>query len=185
VKFLVNPYLDVDKKVMAEVYTSSEPMDNLKVLCDVYGSRFPGTPGDRPSVEYMVKKLKEYGCSNAHMEEFSIAGWTRGPATLEIVKPVKKSFDVISLPHSIGDEVEGKLVFLGDGAVPDYEKRKSEIDGSIAMVTSAMPRGMKRMLHRSEKYMRSVMAGAKGWIFMNHYPAYGPPTGGINPIIPG
>jgi Zn-dependent M28 family amino/carboxypeptidase len=28
------------------------------------------------------------------------------------------------------------------------------------------------------------MAGAVGWIFMNHYPAYGPPTGGIGPIIP-
>ncbi|NIN63890.1 MAG: aminopeptidase, partial [Anaerolineae bacterium] len=46
------------------------------------------------------------------------------------------------------------------------------------------PLGMKRFLHRSEKYMRSVLAGAKGWIFMNHYPAYGPPTGGISPIIP-
>ncbi|HUV33720.1 MAG TPA: M28 family peptidase [Candidatus Desulfaltia sp.] len=184
VRFLANPYLDVDKKVMAEVYTSSEPMDNLKVLCDVHGSRFPGSAGDRPSVDYMVKKLEEYGCANAHMEEFKIAGWTRGPATLEIVKPVKKCFDVISLPHSIGAEAEGKLVYLGDGAIDDYEKRKAEIDGNVLMVTSAMPRGMKRMLHRSEKYMRSVIAGAKGWIFMNHYPAYGPPTGGINPVIP-
>jgi hypothetical protein len=52
------------------------------------------------------------------------------------------------------------------------------------MVTSARPPGMTRSLHRSEKYRRSILAGAKGWIFMNHYPAYGPPTGGINPIIP-
>ena len=34
-----NPYLKVDKKMVSEVYTSSEPMDNLKVLCDVYDSR--------------------------------------------------------------------------------------------------------------------------------------------------
>ncbi|MCW4049424.1 MAG: M28 family peptidase, partial [Candidatus Bathyarchaeota archaeon] len=183
-KVLGNPYLDVDKKIMAEVYTSSEPMDNLKVLCDVHDSRFPGTPGDKGSVDYMVEKFKEYGCENVHYEEFTIAGWTRGKATLEIVSPIKKSFDVISLPHSIGDEVEAKLVFLGDGAIDEYEKEKDKIDGSILMVTSANPRGMKRFLHRSEKYMRSVMAGAKGWIFMNHYPAYGPPTGGINPVIP-
>ena len=39
-------------------------------------------------------------------------------------------------------------------------------------------------IDRSEKFNRSVLAGAKGWIFMNHYPAYGPPTGGISPIIP-
>jgi aminopeptidase YwaD len=184
VSVLANPYIDVDKKIMAEIYTNSEPMKNLEVLCDVYGSRFPGSPGDKPSVEYMVKKLKEYGCENPHYEEYTIAGWTRGPATLELLKPVKKSFDVISLPHSIGGEVECKLVFLGDGAIPDYEKRKAEIEGGIVMVSSANPKGMTRSLHRSEKFMRSVMAGAKGWIFMNQYPAYGPQTGGINPVIP-
>jgi Iap family predicted aminopeptidase len=169
---------------MAEVYTSSEPMDNLKVLCDVHGSRFPGLPGDRRAVDYIVEKLKEYGCENVHAEEFTIAGWTRGQATLEVVSPIKRSFEVISLPHSIGEEVEGKLVFLGDGAIEDYEKEMDKIKGNILMVTSANPAGMKRFLHRSEKYMRSVMAGATGWVFMNHYPAYGPPTGGINPVIP-
>jgi hypothetical protein len=183
-EILVNPYLDIDKKIVAEVYTSSETMDNLKILCDVHDSRFPGTPGDRGSVDFMIKKLKLYGCKNVHAEEFKIAGWTRGEASLEIVRPIKKSFDVISLPHSIGSEVEGKLVFLGHGAIDDYEKEKDKINGNVLMITSATPRGMKRPLHRSEKYMRSVMAGAKGWIFMNHYPAYGPPTGSINPIIP-
>jgi Zn-dependent M28 family amino/carboxypeptidase len=179
---LNNPYLEVDKKIVAEVYTSSETMDNLKVLCDVHGSRFPGLPGDKDAVDYIVGKFKEYGCENVHAEEFTIPGWTRGPATLEVVSPIKRSFDVISLPHSIGAEVEAELVFIGPGAIPDYDEEK--IKGKILMVTSAKPAGMKRFFHRSEKYMRSIMAGAKGWIFMNHYPAYGPPTGGINPVIP-
>jgi len=179
-----NPYLDVDKKIMAEVYTSSEPMDNLKVLCDVYGSRFPGTRGDLASVKWMVKKLKGYGVENARYEAFKIPGWRRGPASLEVTSPVKKKFDVISLPHSLAGEVEARLVFLGDGPIEVYEERKDEIEGSIVMVTSANPLGMTRFLHRSEKYMRSILAGAKGWIFMNHYPAYGPPTGGISPIVP-
>ena len=179
---MTNPYLKVDKKIVAEVYTSSETMDNLKILCDVHGSRFPGLPGDKDAVDYIVGKLKEYGCENVHAEEFTIAGWNRGPATLEIVSPIKRSFDVISLPHSIGAEVEAELVFIGPGAIPDYDEEK--LKGKIVMVTSATPSGMKRFFHRSEKYMRSVKAGAAGWVFMNHYPAYGPPTGGINPVIP-
>jgi aminopeptidase YwaD len=179
---LNNPHLEVDKKIMAEVYTSSEPMDNLEVLCDVYGSRFPGLPGDRAAVDYVIGKLKEYGCENVHAEEFTIAGWSRGPATLEIMSPIKKSFEVISLPHSLSGDVEGELVFLGPGAISDYDEEK--IKGKVLMVTSASPPDMKRFLHRSEKYMRSVMAGATGWIFMNHYPAYGPPTGGISPVVP-
>ena len=67
-KILKNPYLEVDKKIMAEVYTSSEPMDNLEVLCDVHGSRFPGLPGDRGSVDYIIEKLKTYCCENVQSE---------------------------------------------------------------------------------------------------------------------
>jgi len=181
---LENPHLEVDKRIVSEVYTSSEPLDNLKILCDVYGSRFPGTSGDLGSVKYMVEKLKGYGIEDAHYESYKIPGWKRGPAKLTMTKPVEKEIDCISLPHSLAGEVEAKLVWLGDGPVDIYEKRKAEIDGSIVMVSSANPLGMNRPLHRSEKFMRSVLAGAKGWIFMNQYPAYGPQTGGISPVIP-
>ncbi|MFH0848010.1 MAG: M28 family peptidase [archaeon] len=179
-----NPHIDVDKRVVSEIYTSSEPLDNLKVLCDVYGSRFPGTTGDLDSVKYMVEKLKSYGVDNACYESYTIPGWKRGPAKLTTTSPMTKEIDCISLPHSIAGRVEGKLVWLGDGAVESYEKRKKEIDGNIVMVSSANPIGMNRPLHRSEKFLRSVLAGAKGWIFMNQYPAYGPQTGAISAIIP-
>lgn len=183
VNVLDNPWLDVEKKIMAEIYTSSEPMDNLKVLCDIHDSRFPGTPGDFGSVKFMIEKMEEYGCENVHYETFTIPGWKRGKATLEVTDPIEKSFDVISLPHSVSGEIEATLVDLGDGHPDVYKSRKDEIDSNIAMVTSKVPTGRDRM-HRSEKFNRSIMAGAKGWIFMNHYPAYGPPTGGVSSIIP-
>jgi Iap family predicted aminopeptidase len=179
-----NPYLDIDRWIVAEIYTSSALLDNLEVLCDVYGSRSTGSPDDLAAVEWMVETLKSYGLANAHYESFDVPGWIRGPATLEVVDPIDKEIDCISLPMGLGDQVEGRLVFLGDGDLSTYDKRKEEIEGNIVMVTSRNPLGMKRRLHRSEKYLRSVLAGAKGWIFMNHYPAYGPPTGSISPIIP-
>jgi Iap family predicted aminopeptidase len=181
---LENPYADVDRRIVSEIYTSSEPLDNLKVLCDVYGSRFPGTPGDLSAVKYMVEKLKSYGIENARYESFSLPGWKRGPAKLTVLSPSTREIDCISLPHSIAGQVEGKVVWLGDGAIESYEKRRKEIEGNIVMVSSANPIGMDRPLHRSEKFLRSVLAGAKGWIFMNQYPGYGPQTGGISPIIP-
>jgi hypothetical protein len=181
---MVNPYIDVDKKIISEIYTSSEPMDNLKMLCDVYGSRWPGTPGDIASVKWMVEKLKSYGIQNARFEQFKFPGWRRGPAELEMTKPFKKSFECISLPQTIPSEITGKLVFLGDGPVDIYEEKKNKIKDNIVMVTSKTPLGMTRSLHRSEKFMRSILAGAKGWIFMNHYMAAGPPTGTVAPIIP-
>jgi len=180
----LNPYIEVDKKIVSEVYTSSEPMDNLKVLCDIYGSRWPGTPGDQESVKWMVEQLKSYGIPNAHSEKFSFPGWRRGPAELEMTTPFSKELECISLPQTLPGEVEGELVFLKDGPVEVYEEKQSEIEGKIVMVTSQTPLGMNRFLHRSEKFMRSVLAGAKGWIFMNHYLASGPPTGSVAPLIP-
>jgi Iap family predicted aminopeptidase len=179
-----NRYRDVDRRIVAEVYTSSTLMDNLEVLCDVYGSRATGLPEDRGAVEWVVETLKGYGVENAHYETFDVPGWIRGPARLEIVDPVHKELDCISLPMGLAGQAEGRLVFLGDGELSSYEDRKDEIEGNVVMVTSRSPLGLDRRMHRSEKYLRSVMAGAKGWIFMNHYPAYGPPTGAISPIIP-
>ena len=179
-----NPYRDVDRRIVAEVYTSSTLFDNLEVLCDVYGSRATGSPEDFGAVEWIVETLKGYGVENAHYEPFDVPGWFRGPAKLEVVDPISKELDCISLPMGLAGQAEGRLVFLGDGEISSYEDRKDEIEGNIVMVTSRNPLGLERPMHRSEKYMRSVMAGAKGWIFMNHYPAYGPPTGSISPIIP-
>jgi Iap family predicted aminopeptidase len=158
-------------------------MDNLKVLCDVYGSRFPGTPGDIGSVKYMVEKLTEYGL-DASYDEFRIPGWTRGPATLEVTSPVKRSFEVISLPHSVAGEVETELVDLGAGHIDVYEKRRDEIEGKIVMVSGAKPPGMAKNPHRTEKFNRSILAGARGWIFTNRSPGKGQVTGGVSPIVP-
>ena len=178
-----NPYLDVDKKIVSEIYTSSGIMDNLKVLCDVYGSRFPGTPGDIGSVKYIVEKLTEYGLE-ASYDTFRIPGWTRGPATLEVTSPIKRSFEVISLPHSVSGEVETELVDLGAGHIDVYEKRKAEIEGKIVMVSGAKPPGMVKNPHRTEKFNRSILAGARGWIFTNRSPGKGQVTGGVSPIVP-
>jgi Zn-dependent M28 family amino/carboxypeptidase len=61
---------------------------------------------------------------------------------------------------------------------------KDEIEGNIVIVTSRTPQGMARPLHRTEKLNRSILSGASGFIFMNHYPAFGPPTGSVSTIIP-
>ena len=179
-----NPYRKLDKRILGEVYGSTETMENLVVLCDEYNSRWPGSGDDRKACEYMVGKLEEYGLENAHMESLTLPGWMRGSSKLMVTSPIRKEVPCIALPHSVKGDVEADLVFLGDGPIDIYEKRKDEIDGNIVMVTSRTPLGMTRPLHRIEKYNRSILTGAEGFIFMNHYPAYGPPTGGISPIIP-
>lgn len=172
------------ERVLGDIYSSAEPLDLVVELCDEYDSRWPGSGMDKQSCEYMAGKMRGYGLENVHLEKFTIPGWIRDTSSLSVTEPKSKEIDCIALPMSSEGVVEAELVYLGAGPLDIYEKRKDEIEGKIVMVNSGNPRGMSRYLHRSEKYQRSVLAGAAGWIFMNHYPAYGPPTGGISPIIP-
>ena len=59
-----NPFLKLDRQIIGEVYTSTEAMDNLVVLCDEFGSRFGGTEGERQAAEFFKARMEAYGLSN-------------------------------------------------------------------------------------------------------------------------
>ena len=176
----MNPFLAIDQQMVGDIYTSSETMDNLTILCDDFGSRFGGTAGEKDAAEFIKAKLEAYGLQNAALEPVEYLGWTRGEVSLEITGPIQKTIDCITLPHSPPADLEAVLCDLDDGGPLSFEEKGTQTKGKIAMVNSkTQPRGSSRWVHRNEKYGRSMLAGAAGFIFINHYPAYGPATGGI------
>jgi Zn-dependent M28 family amino/carboxypeptidase len=185
-----NPFLSVDQQIVGDCYTSREVMDTLVTLCDDFGSRFGGTAGERRAAEYLKERMEEYGLKNVHLEPVDYIGWIRGDVRLEIVSPIERAVPCISLPLSPAANLEGIIVDMGDGAPEDFDRRADEIKGNIVMTTSVVsPKGSKRWIHRGEKYGRSLLAGATGFVFVNHYPGYGPATGGIGhageALVPG
>lgn len=177
---MTNPHLDLDQKIVGDIYTSPEAMESLSRLCDDFGSRFGGTDGERLAADFIQAKFEEYGLKNVRVEPIEYLGWTRGEASLEIVSPVQKRIPCISLPHSPPVDMEGLIIDMQDGAPADFDSRADEIKGKIVMTTSVFnPKDTKRWVHRNEKYGRSLLAGATGFIFVNHYPGFGPATGGI------
>ncbi len=175
-----NPHLFLDQQIVGDIYTSAESIENLSVLCDDFGSRFGGTEGERLAADFIKGKLESYGLKNVHLEPIEYLGWTRGEVSFEIVKPIQKVIPCITLPHSPPVELEGVIIDMGDGAPEDFDARADEIKGKIVMATSVFsPKNVKRWVHRNEKFGRSLLAGATGFIFVNHYPGYGPATGGI------
>ncbi|MEM7126415.1 MAG: M28 family peptidase [Chloroflexota bacterium] len=175
-----NPFLTIDQQMVGDVYTSSEVMDNLTVLCDDFGSRFGGTDGERLAADFIKAKLASYGLENVALEPVDYLSWSRGDVSLEIISPIQKTIDCITLPHSPPADLEGVLCDLDDGGPVSFDEKGKSAHGKIVMVNSkTQPRGSKRWVHRMEKYGRSILAGATGFIFVNHYPAYGPATGGI------
>lgn len=175
-----NPCLSLDQQIIGDVYTSTEVMDNLTILCDEFGSRFGGTPGEKQAADFMKETLEGYGLSNVHLEPISYEGWQRGEVTFAVTSPTTEEIDCMTLPHSPPANISGQIIDLGDGAPEDFDRLADDIEGKIVMVTSeAYPGSGRRWIHRNEKYGRSLLAGAIGFIFVNHYPGYGPATGGI------
>lgn len=175
-----NPFLSIDQQMVGDVYTSSEVMDNLTILCDDFGSRFGGTEGEKQAAEFIKAKLESYGLKNVALEPVEYLGWTRGKVSLEIISPIQKTMDCITLPHSPPADLEAVICDLDDGGPLSFEEKGDQTKGKIAMVNSkTQPRGSSRWVHRNEKYGRAMLADAAGFIFINHYPAYGPATGGI------
>jgi Zn-dependent M28 family amino/carboxypeptidase len=175
-----NPHLLLDQQISGDIYTSDEAMCLLEALCDGFGSRFGGTPGERQAADYIKGRLQAYGLQDARLEPFPYLGWTRGEARLQVIEPVQCELPCISLPHSPSVDLEGEVYDLGDGFPDDFDKKSAEIKGKIVMVTSEpSPKNIRRWVHRMEKYGRAVLAGASGFLFVNHYPGYGPATGGI------
>lgn len=171
---------EIDLMISGDGYTSTEAMDNLTILCDDFGSRFGGTEGEKLAAAFIKQKLESYGLSNVHLEPFDYIGWRRGEAVLEITSPIQKVIDCISLPHSPAVDLTATLYDAGDGSPELFMENGADMAGKIVMADSqTYPSGSKRWVHRGEKYGRSLLNGAVAFLFMNHYPAYGPATGGI------
>ncbi len=172
-------YLQLDRQIVGDIYTSREAMDNLTILCDDFGSRFAGTPEERKAAEFIQDTFVRYGLKNVHLEEYPYAGWSRGEATLELVEPVQKSIPCISLPYCPADETTAELISAGYGSPREYERIDSQMAGKIVMALSASPPDLGRWVHRKEKYERAVLGGAKVFVFVSEHPGVGPETGSL------
>src|SRR6202521_810980 len=64
----------------------------LETLSDTIGGRITGSPEDRAAAELILKTLKDAGIDSAHLEEYDLTStWRDGPATGEVISPVKRA----------------------------------------------------------------------------------------------
>lgn len=173
-----NPYLQLDRQMVGDIYTSQEVMENLTVLCDEYGARFAGTPEEREAANFIATCFKRYGLQNVKLEAYPYAGWTRGTATLEVIEPIRRTLHCISLPYCPAADITTELVSAGCGSPDEYSALGKATD-KLVMAKSASPPDLGRWVHRKEKFERAVLAGASGFIFVSEHPGVGPETGSL------
>jgi hypothetical protein len=160
----------VEKAILGEIYSSSEAMENLAILCDEYGGRLAGSEENRGAAEFILSKYEEYGFEDPHLESFKFPGDDVVSSELEIVKPKMKKLSCLTLPSTVSGEVVSDIIYLEHGY--NFEEQKDDIDGKIVMMTNRTP------------LIKSVLAGAVGFIWMHPFPMMGPPTGHVASLVP-
>ncbi len=174
-----NPYLQLDRQLVGDIYTSQEVMENLTVLCDDYGSRFAGTPEEYAAANFIAERFKYYGLQSVKLEEYPYAGWTRGTARLEILEPMQRALHCISLPYCPAGDITGELISAGCGSPAEYSALGDASAGKLVMAQSSSPPDLGRWVHRKEKFERAVLGGASAFIFVSEHPGVGPETGSL------
>ncbi|MFX1535157.1 MAG: M28 family peptidase [Promethearchaeota archaeon] len=146
---------ELEKKILVEV-NSDELFKHVEFLSKF--DRISGGPGEAKAIEYVKKKLEEYGVPIELYEFESLLSYPIA-AELEVTAPEKTSVECITHAFSTsGDEI-GELVYVGSGYPEDYEK--VNVKGKIVLC-DGITAGLERMpeehealasVHIREKYV--------------------------------
>ncbi|HPD16308.1 MAG TPA: M20/M25/M40 family metallo-hydrolase [Planctomycetota bacterium] len=184
---------ELDVRLVGEAMVSDDGLTLLRELCETYGSRFAASGDERRAGDFLLERMRAVGLSRVHAEPFRLLAWRRGrKPTLEVVSPARERLDCIALPYSPatrGRGIELELVSVGEGMPEDFARLRGAIRGKAVLATSESPGYYHRWVHRAEKYTRACAAGAKAFLFMNHYDGLLAPTGTLRfdrkPDVPG
>ncbi len=162
------------KDIDNEVSANSQAFETLGESCKTIGHRLTGSSNGIKAENYAFALLKKYGFNNnVNFHSFQAESWARESVSLSVAPNKSDNFqniEVVSLALTpVYAKVEGYLVDVGNGLEPDFEAKKDQLKGKIALVNLGLLAPMKgpRNLHRSEKTALAIQYGAIGAIFVN------------------
>ncbi|MEM4782224.1 MAG: M28 family metallopeptidase [Halalkalicoccus sp.] len=163
-------------ELVGDAHTSDFRWRVHERLVDV-GNRMAGQDGERAGARIVAGAFEDAVLRDVTVEEFEVPGWWRGEATLGADRRYDGDHEVIGLPGTPDGRVEAPLVDAGYGSLAEFQE--TDVEGTIAMVSSDSPPDAERWLHRMEKYAAAADAGAVGFVFRNHVEGCLPATGEI------
>ena len=128
-------------KIRDEAFNHSQVMDTAGYLTDVIGPRLTGSPNIKHGQEYAVKRLTEWGVSNAHLESWGPfgRGWTLQGFAANMTAPMFAP--LIAYPKawspSTAGTIRGEVVFLDIRNESDLEKYKGKLKSKIVLISPA------------------------------------------------
>jgi Iap family predicted aminopeptidase len=168
---------EVIDHLLAECLGRPNAYEALVQLCDRVGGRTSGLLSGRQAEEWAFVLFARYGLTNPRYEDVPVTAWERG--TLEVAALDPASWRLTALAHGNAPsqaEVAAPVVDVGHGEREQFEEKKEQVVGSIALCDEGATEG-RRVLHRSEKLRLAIAYRAAGLMIQSSAPGGLPRTG--------
>jgi hypothetical protein len=130
-------------KIKAEgLGNSSQVMDIMSWLTDVYGPRLTNSPNIRKATEWTMKTFNEWGLANAHLEPFRFGrGWSNERTIVHVIAP--QHYPVIAYakawtPGTKG-AVTGEAMMVTIDSADDFAAYKGKLKGKFLLTMPEQP----------------------------------------------
>ena len=129
--------LTIVNRIKSEAFQNSQVMDHLFYLADVYGPRLTNSPGHREAAEWVMKRLKEYGLENVHLEKWGPFGesWRYTHFQAHMIEPQYQPLIGFPLAWTPGTDgvitAEPVVAVITNDA--DFEKYKGKLAGKVVL----------------------------------------------------
>jgi len=137
-----------------------------------HGHRLTGTPRGERAERTADSLFKSGGLELVRFFPFQARAWQRTSVDLSISSADSSWRPAcVALAHSpVSARVSARVVDLGNGLASDIERLRQEVKGNIALINIGLIGAPKEAgnLHRSEKTMLAIAAGASGLLFVNN-----------------
>jgi carboxypeptidase Q len=129
-------------RIRDEGLNRSQVMDHVSWLSDVYGPRLTGSPAITQASDWVIKKVTEWGLTNAHREPWKFGkGWSLVRFSAHLVEPQIQPLIGFPIEWSAGTKgtVTGDVVRVQIANEPDFAKYHGKLAGKIALTQPARP----------------------------------------------
>ena len=178
--------------LLGQALSSDQAWEELSYLCDHIGHRLAGSVGLERAVEWGARELEADG-SSVHLEPVQVPVWIRGEERVELVAPMARRLEVLTLGGSVGTPAEGlEAEVMVVGSFDELEQRGTEAAGKIVLFDDPWVDYGQAVQYRSRGAAEAAKHGAVAALVRSPTPtSLGTPhTGGMRyeeggPQVPG
>jgi carboxypeptidase Q len=123
-------------RIRDEGLNRSQVMDHVSWLSDIYGPRLTGSPAILQASDWVIKKVTEWGLTNAHREPWKFGkGWSLVRFSAHLVEPQVQPLIGLPIEWSAGTRgtVTGDVVRVQIATEADFAKYRGKLAGKIVL----------------------------------------------------